>query len=144
MDIRTYQDKDQSQVIALWKECGLLVAWNNPYTDIERKVSHSPDLFFVVENEQNSDEITAVVMVGYDGHRGNINYLAVKPELQGSGLGKSIMAFSEKTLIERGCPKINLFVRATNSKVIQFYKGLGFTVETAVGIGKRLIDDDSY
>ena len=144
MKIRKYQETDAEQVIGLWKACGLLVAWNNPYTDIERKVQHSPELFFVVESPGDSTELIGVMMVGYDGHRGTVNYLAVKPELQNSGLGQAMMGYAEEELIALGCPKTNLFVREGNEKVINFYNKLGFTPEKALAYGKRLIEDKPY
>ncbi len=44
------------------------------------------------------DRIVASVMVGYDGHRGWINYLAVAPEQQRSGIGQALMAEAEQII----------------------------------------------
>ena len=139
--IRQFMPTDTDQVVDLWQHCGLLVAWNNPWQDIERKVKHSPELFLVAAD---GDKIIASIMVGYDGHRANINYLAVAPELQGQGLGLKLMQIAEQKLIELGCPKINLFVRATNTKVLDFYDHQDYIRETSVALGKRLIEDDPY
>lgn len=140
--IRPFSPEDTDQVVHLWQRCGLLVSWNNPWQDIERKVSHSPELFLVAVNDQH--ELIASIMIGYDGHRANINYLAVSPDLQGQGLGKKLMAVAEQKLIALGCPKINLFVRATNTKVLDFYDRQDFHRETSAALGKRLIEDDPY
>jgi ribosomal protein S18 acetylase RimI-like enzyme len=51
------------------------------------------------------------------------------------------MQEAERLLIERGCPKINLLVRSTNTGVIDFYKRLGYAQDEAVSLGKRLIPD---
>ncbi|WP_428243976.1 GNAT family acetyltransferase [Gynuella sp.] len=140
--IRPFLPEDTDQVIQLWKRCGLLVSWNNPWTDIERKINHSPELFLVATNEQQ--QVLASIMIGYDGHRASINYLAVSPELQGQGLGMKLMSIAEQKLIALGCPKINLFVRASNTKVLDFYDHQDFHRETSVAFGKRLIEDDPY
>ena len=34
----------------------------------------------------------ASIMIGYDGHRGSVNYLVVDPDLSGAGYGKILMA----------------------------------------------------
>ena len=34
----------------------------------------------------------ASIMIGYDGHWGSINYLAVDPDLQGLGCGEILIA----------------------------------------------------
>lgn len=137
--IRPYQESDQEQVISLWKECGLVVPWNDPEKDIQRKLKVNRELFLVgIEDHR----IVASVMGGYDGHRGWINYLAVLPEFQGQSLGKRLIDQTEQSLLEMGCPKINLQIRSTNTKMIEYYKKLGFTEDNAVGMGKRLIHDN--
>ncbi|MDB4384573.1 hypothetical protein N9Z12_00840 [Opitutaceae bacterium] len=76
MKIRSYQDSDEKGVVELWDACGLIVPQNDPTRDIQRKLKVNPEWFLVgVEDE----DIIASCMVGYDGHRGWINYLAVSP-----------------------------------------------------------------
>ena len=58
--------------------------------------------------------VIASAIGGYDGHRGYIYYLAVLPEFQKKGVGSEILKKIEKKLLNKGCPKINLFVRNTN------------------------------
>lgn len=136
-EIRTFRESDEPQVIALWQACGLVVPWNVPSLDIARKLAFQPDLFFVAEGGPES-RIVGSVMAGYEGHRGWINYLAVDPALQRGGLGRALMAFVEARLAVLGCPKINLQVRSTNEGVIRFYEKLGYRVDEAVSLGKRL------
>ncbi len=133
--IRPFKIQDKESVIQLWKNCGLVVPWNNPDHDIQRKLKIQPELFLVMFC---TDQIIATVMAGYDGHRGWINYLAVHPQHRQSGIGRQMMNKAEKLLWEKGCPKINLQVRSTNNDVIQFYKSIGFTVDDVVSLGKRL------
>ncbi|WP_075186167.1 GNAT family acetyltransferase [Teredinibacter haidensis] len=135
MKVRVYNEEDQDSVILLWEECGLVVPQNNPTRDIERKLKVDPDLFLVGTNENG---IVATVMGGYEGHRGWINYLAVKPSEQRKGYGQSIMQAVELRIKDKGCPKINLQVRTTNEAVIAFYAAIGYGNDNVVGLGKRL------
>jgi ribosomal protein S18 acetylase RimI-like enzyme len=80
-------------------------------------------------------------MVGYDGHRGWVNYLAVAPEHQRKGIARRLMEEAEIRLVAMGCPKINLQVRTSNTGVIKFYEKIGFKMDDVVSMGKRLIDD---
>ena len=141
--IRPFRRDDTEPVVALWRAAGLVVPWNDPYRDIERKLTVQPELFLVAEAE-SADGATGVVgvaMVGYDGHRGWVNYLAVDESRRGEGLGAAIMAEAERLLVERGCPKLNLQVRSTNQGVIDWYRSLGYEPDHAVSLGKRLIPD---
>jgi ribosomal protein S18 acetylase RimI-like enzyme len=138
MIIRPYQAAEENAVIALWRTCGLVTPQNDPHKDIARKLGVNPEWFLIAETE---GRIVGTVMAGYEGHRGWINYLAVEPALQRGGLGKELMAEAEKRLRAAGCPKINLQVRPTNLGVIAFYERLGFSLEGAVSLGKRLVKD---
>lgn len=154
--IRIFRKADTEAVVDLWNRCGLTRAWNDPHKDIDRKLDNSADLFFVVPKPQSvsdadaeaghaanmgAPEIIGSVMAGYEGHRGWINYLAVDPSQQRSGLGRLLMEHVEQELLQRGCPKINLQVRETNADVIEFYRALDYQVDAAVSLGKRLIPD---
>jgi ribosomal protein S18 acetylase RimI-like enzyme len=138
MQIRPFEMADEDAVIALWERCGLTRPWNDPRKDIRRKARVQPDFFLVGVVD---GEIAATVMVGYEGHRGWIQYLGVDPEHQRTGLGRAIMAEAERLLRAEGCPKINLQVRTSNTGVIAFYQRLGFALDDVVSMGKRLEHD---
>jgi ribosomal protein S18 acetylase RimI-like enzyme len=135
MKIRAYAPTDKNEVVSLWNECGLVAPQNNPAKDIERKLRVDPDLFLVGINESG---VVATVMGGYEGHRGWINYLAVKPCEQRKGYGKAMMSAVETRIKQKGCAKINLQVRSTNEQVIGFYAAIGYGKEQLVSLGKRL------
>ena len=80
-------------------------------------------------------------MVGYEGHRGWINYLAVAPDCQVGGYGRRLMEEAEARLRGLGCPKINLQIRSSNTGVIEFYERIGFSIDDVVSMGKRLEED---
>jgi ribosomal protein S18 acetylase RimI-like enzyme len=136
--IRPFATCDRVSVVQLWNDCGLVVPWNNPEYDIERKLKAQPELFLIA---YSADIIIATIMAGYDGHRGCINYLAVHPQHRRSGIGKQMVAEAENRLRAKGCPKINLQVRSTNKELIQFYKSIGFQKDDVMSLGKRLQSD---
>ncbi len=116
-EIRPYEPNNETQVIRVWIDCGLVVACNNPYRDINRKLDVQPELFLV---GCLAGRIVASVMAGYVGHRGWINYLAVHPSHQHTGICRRMMDEAEIRLRAANCPKINLQVRRSNTKVIEF------------------------
>ncbi len=138
MEIRPYDPADEAAVVSLWQRCDLTRPWNDPHKDIRRKVAIAPEMFLV---GVLGGEVVATVMVGYDGHRGWINYLGVAPEHQRKGLGREIMAEAERRLRALGCPKINLQVRTSNVAAVAFYRRIGFAVDDVLSMGKRLEKD---
>jgi ribosomal protein S18 acetylase RimI-like enzyme len=139
MQLRPFDPSDTDAVIALWHEAGLVRQWNDPHLDIARKLSEQPELFLVGTIDGT---LTATAMVGFDGHRGWVYYLAVATAERGKGHARTLIAEAERLLLERGCPKIMLMVRADNDGFIGMYERLGYATESTVVMGKRLIVDN--
>ena len=138
MDIRAFRPGDEAAVVSLWEECGLTRPWNDPRKDIARKLMVQPGLFLVGSVD---GRLIATVMAGYEGHRGWVNYLAVAPRSRGQGYGRALMERVEQLLLDLGCPKVNIQVRASNAEALGFYRAIGYAQEERVSLGKRLIPD---
>ena len=138
LHLRPYRPEDEAAVVDLWQACHLAVPQNDPRRDIARKLRVNPEWLLVGEG---GGKIVATCMVGYEGHRGWINYLAVAPEWQRGGYGRQMMAEAERLLRQAGCAKINLQVRASNTAVVDFYRRLNFKIDDVVSMGKRLEPD---
>ena len=135
MIVRPFTQEDRAQVIELWIRCGLVVAWNDPGADIDRKLRVQPELFLVgIEH----DRVIGTAMGGYDGHRGWIYYLAVAPELRTNGYGRRLVEEIAGLLQEQGCAKLNIMVRSGNQEVKSFYRRLGFNEDDVVCLGRRI------
>ena len=139
MQIRPYEDADEQAVIALWTEVLPDSApHNDPATAIRKKLAVERDLFFVAAD---AGAVVGTVMGGYDGHRGWVYSLAVKPEHRRAGIGTALVRHLEHMLAERGCLKVNLQVRASNAAVVAFYDKLGYAIEDRLSMGKRLYSE---
>ena len=139
MALRDFSDGDTEAVVTLWQRCGLTRPWNDPHKDITRKTKSGNGAFWV---GTINDKVIASVMIGYDGHRGSINYLAIGPDYAGQSFGRQIMDEAEAFLLALGCPKVAFCVRRENDAVLTFYDRLGYGIDDVYALGKRLIPDD--
>jgi ribosomal protein S18 acetylase RimI-like enzyme len=137
LEIRPYAPEDEEQLVKLWHDCCLVVPQNDPQRDIRLKLQVQPELLLVGTIDS---QIVASVMAGYEGHRGWLNYLAVSPEYQRQGIGRTMVETAVSKLKQLGCPKINLQIRRSNTQVVEFYKRLGFAIDDVVSMGHRLAD----
>ena len=87
---------------------------------------------------KQQDTIMASVMVGHDGYRGAIYYLAGDPAQQRQGLGARMIAEAENWLKRQGVWKLNLMVRQENTRLQNIYARLGFSEDRVVALSKRL------
>jgi ribosomal protein S18 acetylase RimI-like enzyme len=141
MNIRTLRETDIPAVIALWNECALTRPWNDPEKDIRFALA-SPASTILVGDE--AGQIVSSVMVGHDGHRGAIYYLAVSAARHGKGLSRAMHDAAIAWLQERGVWKINLMVRSENAAVRGFYESLGYVENAVVSFGKQLARPEKH
>jgi putative acetyltransferase len=66
---------------------------------------------------------------GRASHVAEIGTLAVRPELQGSGLAREMIAGALATLKAEGIIRVQLFVEPENARGIAFYERMGFHKE---------------
>ena len=135
MKFRNICDADVEQVVSLWRACELTRDWNDPYKDIQFAREGETSTILVGEIH---DRLTASVMVGHDGHRGVLHYLAVDPAFQKRGFGKMAHEAAVEWLQHRGVWKINLMLRVENEAVRGFYESLGYAVNPVLSFGKKI------
>jgi len=123
LKITTVEDRDIAEVIALWQRCGLTRPWNDPTADIAL-ARRGPNSTILIGRADN--HIVATVMVGHDGHRGWVYYVATDPDRRAKGFGRAIMDAAEDWLRAAGIAKLQLLVRPENSGVAEFYQSIGF------------------
>ncbi|MCC3298984.1 GNAT family acetyltransferase [Arthrobacter caoxuetaonis] len=140
MNARSLTEDQYDSAVSLWTATGLTRPWNDPMDDLLRAMSGATS---TVLGCSLDGDLVATAMVGHDGHRGWVYYLAVAPDRQESGLGRMMMEASEQWLIERGAVKVQLMIRTNNSPVIGFYDHLGYELSDVQVRAKWLNADDA-
>ena len=123
LSIASIEDRDVPEVIALWQRCGLTRPWNDPAADIAM-ARRGPNATILIGRD--GDTIAATVLVGHDGHRGWVYYVAVDPEHRQKGYGRAAMNAAEDWLRRAGIEKLQLMVRPGNEMVKAFYESIGY------------------
>jgi ribosomal protein S18 acetylase RimI-like enzyme len=136
LTVKSAVAEDEPAVVALWYACGLVASTNDPVADFRfAKSGPSSDVLVGVDD---AGAVAGSVMVGHDGHRGWLYYVAASPASRGKGIGRHMVRAAEDWLRERGIWKAQLLVRDTNTKVVSFYEHIGFEVSPRVVMSKVL------
>jgi ribosomal protein S18 acetylase RimI-like enzyme len=136
LTIRPAAAGDAPAVIALWRASGLVASYNDPAADFA--FARAGACSDVLVGEDTAGRVKGSVMVGHDGHRGWLYYVAADPDARGGGIGRQMVTAAEAWLRARGVVKAQLLVRETNTKVVSFYEHLGFEVTPRVVMAKWL------
>ncbi len=126
---------DGPAVVALWEACGLVADYNPPMADFERALASPASMILVLEG---AGGLVGSVMVGDDGHRGWIYYLAVHPDHRKSGRARQLIAAAEDWASSRGIRKLQLMVRPSNDAVRDVYARTGYSETPRLVMAKWL------
>lgn len=135
MEICCLDRSRADEAIGLWEACDLTRPWNDPGSDLDRALQGPSSTILAAID---SEVLVGTVMVGHDGHRGWVYYLAADPSRRNEGIGRALMAAAESWLVERGAPKIQFMVRSSNTPVLDFYARLGYVEQDCLVLGRRL------
>jgi GNAT superfamily N-acetyltransferase len=133
--VRDIQESDAESVVSLWHAAGVTRPWNNPHRDIAFAMGADQASILIAED---NEVLVGTVMVGEDGHRGWVYYLASDPTRRRQGVGRVLMAAAEQWLRQRGIWKLNLLVRDDNVDVVGFYQRLGYADTGTICLQKVL------
>jgi ribosomal protein S18 acetylase RimI-like enzyme len=135
VEIGDLTEADCTRTVAIWEAAGLTRPWNDAVADFERALAGPTS---TVLGGFDGDDLVATVMVGHDGHRGWVYYLAVEPQKQRRGLGARMMREAERWLRDRGAVKLNLMVRHSNTEAMGFYERLDYRDDEVRVLSRRL------
>jgi ribosomal protein S18 acetylase RimI-like enzyme len=136
MSAEELTDADANDVVTLWRDAGLTRPWNDPVEDYRRALAGPSSTVLGVKEE---GELVAAAMVGYDGHRGWVYYLAVRTTQHRRGIGTTLMRAAEEWLRVHGAVKVQLMVRRGNDTARSFYDRIGYEV-SAVTVHARWLE----
>ncbi|HEV2071649.1 MAG TPA: GNAT family acetyltransferase [Acidimicrobiales bacterium] len=124
-----------ADAVDLWHEAGLTRPWNDADEDLLRAIGGSASTVLACLDRER---LLGTAMVGHDGHRGWLYYVAVRQTERGRGLGRLLVQTCEDWLAARGVPKVQLMIREGNTSAVAFYERLGYERSAVTVVGRRL------
>ena len=82
--IRPAKEEDEAATVALWQACGLVASYNDPHANFRfARAGAASDVLVAADGD---GRVVASAMVGHDGHRGWLYYVAVDPGVRSRGI----------------------------------------------------------
>ena len=93
LTVKSAVAEDEQAVVALWRACDLVASYNDPVADFRfAKAGPCSDMLVAVDD---AGEVAGSVMVGHDGHRGWLYYVAARPSSRSKGVGRRMVQAAE-------------------------------------------------
>jgi ribosomal protein S18 acetylase RimI-like enzyme len=135
VDVEELRSRHRELAVALWSDVGLTRPWNDPQHDFDRALAGATSAVLGIVQD---GDVLGTAMVGHDGHRGWVYYLAVARARQRQGLGTRLMRAAEQWLRERGAVKVQVMVRHANDSVVTFYETIGYEIADVAVLARWL------
>lgn len=135
MEVREFRRADGDEVRSLWIASGIRIRPGDDDAALERFALRNPGMFLLAVED---GELIGSALAGWDGRRGWLYHVAVRPSVRRRGTGRDLVAMLEACLREVGCPKVNLIVWDDNTDAMRFWEALGYVRERALEYGKLL------
>jgi ribosomal protein S18 acetylase RimI-like enzyme len=135
MAIRLATVADSPELVLLWLDAGLRIEASDVSGELAAVLERDSLVLVHVTDE---GRIAGAVLGTFDGRRGWVNRLAVRPGMRGQGIASELIADLEQRLIAVGCPQVNLLIDTDNADVTRFYARLGYQPYDVIFMAKRL------
>jgi ribosomal protein S18 acetylase RimI-like enzyme len=135
MEMREFRDGDGAALRAFWETCGIKIRPGDDDAALSVFASRNAGTFVLAIDERG---IAGSALGGWDGRRGWLYHVAVRPDRRRHGVGGKLVRMIEERLRAAGCPKINLIVWDSNIEAMEFWGALGYTRAATVEFEKQL------
>jgi ribosomal protein S18 acetylase RimI-like enzyme len=130
--VRPAQVNDAPAVLELWARARSEHATTSDRAeDIERLLDDTPGALLVAEADDG--EIVGVLIAGWDGWRGNMYRLAVRPDYRRHGIARRLVAVGEEHLRRLGTRRVTALVGYDDAVAAAFWEAAGYTVDAEIG-----------
>jgi ribosomal-protein-alanine N-acetyltransferase len=97
--------------------------WRWTPAKVRRQIK-DPDTMVLIASREGAMAGFAIMKFGQD--QAHLFLLAVRPDCRRAGIGRSMMAWLEKSCRTAGIQSVRLEVRASNRTALRFYRQLGY------------------
>ena len=148
MTVRRATHADTDALLALWAVARTSHAVTEDSAAAVRAVLDRSAVFVAapgVRSPQSTTEpgLAGAIVAGWDGWRGNLYRLAVRPEHRREGLAGALVAAAEAWLIEQGAARLSILVGFDDADARGFWASVGYGADAVIGRMVRDLDSPS-
>ena len=127
MNLRDATAVDIDAVLQLWRDADAEPTHTDDATSVARLLHHDPGALIVAVD---GARIVGSVIAGWDGWRGSIYRLAVRPDHRRGALGKRLLDAAEARLRRLEAVRLQAIVVETDAQAMAFWRASGWEEQT--------------
>jgi ribosomal protein S18 acetylase RimI-like enzyme len=122
--------KDVQPVLQLWAESRSGHAETPDTAEAVRILLNTDPGSLLVADD---GEVIGALIAAFDGWRGNMYRLAVRPDRRREGIAKRLVEHGEARLKQKGAPKVTALVGHGDTQAEQLWRAAGYRDDVAIG-----------
>jgi ribosomal protein S18 acetylase RimI-like enzyme len=123
MRIRRVGPEEGAMLLALWRAADATPSPTDTTEDLERALSKDGLACFVAEIDGIA---VGSIIAAFDGWRGNIYRLAVRPELRRRGIARQLVDAAHDLFARWGVRRITALVEKDHAWAVSFWRAVGY------------------
>jgi ribosomal protein S18 acetylase RimI-like enzyme len=132
--LRPAEERDIGEVVELWAFARSAHASTpDRDADLERLIGAMPGALLVAEIQ---GDVVGALIAAWDGWRGNMYRLAVRPERRRQGIARKLVQAGEQHLHRLGARRVTALVAYDDPDAAAFWDATGYPIDP--DIGRRL------
>jgi ribosomal protein S18 acetylase RimI-like enzyme len=127
--LRACTSADVDAVLVLWQLAGSGGTIADTPGALRRRLERDADLFVLA---CDGDAVVGTLIGGWDGWRGSLYRLAVRPDCRRRGIARALVREVEARLLARCCERVTALVLRTEAGAGAFWAAVGYPVDPTI------------
>lgn len=123
MNLRAATTDDAERIVRFWQDAGASMGPTDSVEHVRRAIAHPAAVLILAEAEQ---EMIGTLLGTFDGWRGNMYRLVVRPDRRRQGIGRQLVKRVEQFFAERGARRITVLIEADRPWAVAFWAAVGY------------------
>lgn len=137
MTVRRALAADVDALLSLWSVARTSHAVT---ADSEAAILRALGRSAIFVSDGPAGSLAGAIVAGWDGWRGTLYRLAVRPEHRRSGLGSALVAAAESWLVEQHAERVSVLVAFEDAGARGFWAAAGYDADQIIGRMVRDLD----
>ncbi|MEX2538599.1 MAG: GNAT family N-acetyltransferase [Actinomycetota bacterium] len=136
--IRSADLGELDRVLDVWLAAGAAPTITDDVAALEALLARDGEALIVAESD---GAVVGTLIAAWDGWRGNMYRLAVRPEHRRRGVARDLVAEGQRRLRAHGCRRITALVLGDEKHAVEFWTAAGYEVQPEMDRFRTNLDD---
>jgi ribosomal protein S18 acetylase RimI-like enzyme len=123
MRVRDARPGDVGEILELWREAKVVPGHTDDAPSLTRLIDQPSRALLLAEED---GRIVGSLIAAWDGWRGNMYGLAVRPKLRRTGIASLLVGEGESRLLAKGARRITALVYGADDRATGFWNAAGY------------------